>query len=126
MPTYVRSVLFRVVGAFAGMFLWVGFIIFFVANFDSTVVSFEDWVGVWMPLWLVTLVITVAVFFVRRRLGPGPGWGAYVIGAVAPFVGLFLNANMDGGGTLWFWLPVLAMVLVPLVTPGSQEAPEGS
>lgn len=56
----------------------------------------------------------MVVFLVRRRLGPGPGWGAFAVGVFAPFLGLLLNANLDGGGGMMFWLPVLFVVLVPL------------
>ena len=113
MSNYPRSVLFRLAGAFAGAALWLGLIVLALTNFDTPAGLPEELQATW-PFWLVAIVITVAVFLVRRRLGPGPGWGAFAIGAVAPFVGLVLNANMGGGGGLWFWIPVLFMVFVPL------------
>lgn len=123
MSTYVRSILFRVAGAFAGMSLWTGLIVLALANFDS-VQEFPDSLEVTWPFWAVALIITIGVYLVRRRLDPGPGWGAYVIGVMAPFVGLFLNANFSGAGGFWFWGPVLALILVPLASPRSKEASE--
>lgn len=111
--SYPRSVLFRLAGAFAGAALWFGLIVLALANFDSPVGLPEELRATW-PFWLVAILVTSGVYLVRRRLGPGPGWGAFAIGVVAPFIGLILNANMGGGGGLMFWLPVLALVLVPL------------
>lgn len=113
MSNYPRSVLFRLAGAFAGAALWLGLIVLALTNFDTPAGLPEELQATW-PFWLVAIVITVGVFLVRRRLEPGPGWGMFAIGVVAPFVGLVLNANMGGGGGLWFWIPVLFLVFVPL------------
>lgn len=125
MPNYLRSVLFRVAGALAGMSLWVGLIVLALANLDERG-PLPDSVSATWPFWLVTLAIAAGAFFVRRRLGPGPGWGAFAIGVFAPFVGLFINANLGDGGGLWFWLPVLVLIFVPLTSPGTREATGGS
>lgn len=113
METYIRSVLFRLAGAIAGAALWLGLIVLALANFDTPVGLPEDLRATW-PFWLVGLVVVVGVYLVRRRVGPGPGWGAFAIGFVAPLVGLFANANLGNGGGTWFWIPILVMVLVPL------------
>lgn len=113
METYIRSVLFRLAGAIAGAALWLGMIVLALANFDTPVGLPEDLRATW-PFWLVGLVVVVGVYLVRRRVGPGPGWGAFAIGFVAPLVGLFANANLGNGGGTWFWIPILVMVLVPL------------
>lgn len=125
MSTYIRSVLFRVAGAFAGMSLWTGLIVLALANFDSAQAA-PDSLQVTWPFWAVALAITGGVFLIRRRLDPGPGWGAFSIGVLAPFVGLFLNANFGGAGVFWFWAPVLVLVLVPLATPGTREQSDPS
>ncbi|HEX6221929.1 MAG TPA: hypothetical protein VF115_12615 [Acidimicrobiia bacterium] len=113
MSPYTRTLLFRIAGAFAGAALWLGLIVLALANFDTPVGFPEELQATW-PFWLVAIVITVGVFLARRRLGPGPGWGAFAIGVIAPFVGLIFNANFGGGGGLWFWLPVLVIIFVPL------------
>lgn len=120
MSNYPRSVLFRLAGAFAGAALWLGLIVLALANFDTPAALPEEFQATW-PFWLVAILITAGVFVVRRRLGPGPGWGAFAIGAVAPFVGLILNANMGAGGGLLFWIPVLLMVFTPLPRIGAGE-----
>lgn len=119
MSIYARSVLFRLAGALAGAALWLGLIVLALANFDTPTGLPEELRATW-PFWLVALVIAVGTFLVRRRLGPGPGWGAFAIGVVAPFVGLIFNANFGGGGGFWFWLPVLVIILVPLPRFGVQ------
>lgn len=119
MTQYPRSVLFRLAGAIAGAALWIGLIVLALANFDTPAGLPEEWRATW-PFWLVALAVTVTVFVVRRRLGPGPGWGAFAIGAVAPFIGLLINARLGGGGGLWFWLPILLIVLVPLPAIGGE------
>jgi hypothetical protein len=113
MSHYSRSVLFRLAGVIAGGSFWFGMIVLALANFD-TPAGFPEELRVTWPFWLVALIVVVAVFLVRRRLGPGPGWGAFLIGALAPFVGLILNARLDSGGFLWFWLSIAVIVLVPL------------
>lgn len=120
MSSYPRSVLFRLAGAFAGAALWLGLIILALTNFDTPAGLPEELQATW-PFWLVALLMTVGTFLVRRRLGPGPGWGAFAIGVVAPFIGLILNANMGGGGGLWFWIPVLLLIFVPLPRLGDRE-----
>jgi len=119
-PTYPRSVLFRLAGAFAGAALWLGLIVLALTNFDTPAGLPEELQATW-PFWLVAVLTTGGVFLVRGRLGPGPGWGAFAIGVVAPFVGLILNANMGGGGGLFFWIPVLVMVFVPLPRTGARD-----
>lgn len=121
MSTYPRSVLFRIAGAFAGAAFWLGLIVLALTNFDSPAGLPEEIRATW-PFWVAAVVITVGVFLVRRRLGPGPGWGAFALGAVAPFVGLILNANMGGSGGLWLWIPVLLMVFIPLPRFGVRES----
>ena len=118
--TYPRSILFRLAGAFAGAALWLGLIVLALTNFDTPAGFPEELQATW-PFWLVAVLITVVVFLVRRRLGPGPGWGAFAIGVVAPFAGLILNANVGGGGGLWFWIPILVMVFVPLPGLGAGD-----
>lgn len=122
METYIRSVLFRLAGAIAGAALWLGMIVLALANFDTPVGLPEDLRATW-PFWLVGLVVVVGVYLVRRRVGPGPGWGAFAIGFVAPLVGLFANANLGNGGGTWFWIPILVMVLVPLPSAAHTAAP---
>jgi len=117
---YPRSVLFRLAGGFAGAALWLGLIVLALTNFDGPAGLPEELQATW-PFWVVAVVITVGVFIVRRRLGPGPGWGAFALGVVAPFVGLILNANTGGGGGLWFWIPVLLMVFVPIPRIAARE-----
>lgn len=112
MSDYPRSVLFRVAGVIAGGSFWIGLIVLALANMD-TPLEFPDELRATWPFWLVMVAVTVAVFFVRRRLDPGPGWGSYSIGLIAPFLGLLLNAQIGGGGA-WFWLPVVFLVLIPL------------
>ena len=119
MTQYPRSVLFRLAGAIAGAAVWIGLIVLALANFDTPAGLSEEWRATW-PFWLVALAVTVTVFVVRRRLGPGPGWGAFAIGAVAPFIGLLINARLGDGGGLWFWLPILLIVLVPLPAIGGE------
>jgi hypothetical protein len=119
MTQYPRSVLFRLAGAIAGAAVWIGLIVLALANFDTPAGLPEEWRATW-PFWLVALAVTVIVFVVRRRLGPGPGWGAFAIGAVAPFIGLLINARLGDGGGLWFWLPILLIVLVPLPAIGGE------
>jgi hypothetical protein len=120
MSNYPRSVLFRLAGAIAGAGLWLGLIVYALANFDSPAGLPEELQATW-PFWLVTLVVTVAVFLIRRRLGPGPGWGAFLLGSVAPFIGLLLNARMtENGGAIWFWIPIAVIVLIPLPRFGSR------
>jgi hypothetical protein len=116
MPSYPRSVLFRTAGVIAGGSFWLGMIVLALANFDTPAGFPEELRATW-PFWLITLAITAAVFFVRRRLGPGPGWGAYAIGLIAPFFGLLLNARLTDGGA-WFWLPIIVLVLSPLPSFG--------
>lgn len=123
MSHYARSVLFRLAGAIAGGAFWFGLIILALANFD-TPAGFPEELRVTWPFWLVTLIVLVGVFVVRRRMGPGPGWWAFFIGAFAPFVGLILNARINSGGFLWFWLSIAVIVLIPL--PASRRyAPAG-
>ena len=122
MTQYPRSVLFRLAGAVAGAAVWIGLIVLALANFDTPAGLSEEWRATW-PFWLVALAVTVTVFVVRRRLGPGPGWGAFAIGAVAPFIGLLINARLGDGGGLWFWLPILLIVLVPLPAIGGEARP---
>ncbi len=121
MSSYPRSVLFRLAGALAGAALWLGLIVLALTNFDTPAGVPEELQATW-PFWLVAVLITGVAFLVRRRLGPGPGWGAFAIGVVAPFIGLILNANIGGGGGLLFWIPVLVMILVPLPQFGQTEA----
>lgn len=121
MSSYPRSVLFRLAGALAGAALWLGLIVLALTNFDTPAGVPEELQATW-PFWLVAVLITGVAFLVRRRLGPGPGWGAFAIGVVAPFIGLILNANIGGGGGLLFWIPVLVMILVPLPRFGQTEA----
>ena len=111
MSGYPRSVIFRFVGAIAGTTLFLGLIVLALTNFDTPASFPEEFQATW-PFWLITLGITVAVFFVRRRLGPGPGWGSYAIGLLAPFFGLLVNARTGSG--MWFWVIVVALVVVPL------------
>lgn len=120
---YRRSVLFRFAGVLAGMSLWTGLIVYALINLDSEQ-GLPNSLEVTWPYWFVAVAITLGVFLVRRRLGAGPGWGAFVIGVIAPFVGLLLNANFGGG--IWFWVPVLVLVLVPLATSDDEEVPESS
>jgi len=119
MTQYPRSVLFRLAGAIAGAAVWIGLIVLALANFDTPAGLPEEWRATW-PFWLVALAVTATVFVVRRRLGPGPGWGAFAIGAVAPFTGLLINARLGDGGGRWFWLPILLIVLVPLPVLGGE------
>ncbi|HJQ77579.1 MAG TPA: hypothetical protein VJ948_10020 [Acidimicrobiia bacterium] len=116
METYIRSVLFRLAGAIAGGAIWIGLIVLALANFDTPVGLPEDLRATW-PFWLVALVVVLVVYLVRRRIGPGPGWGAFGIGFFAPLVALFANANLGDGGGIWFWIPIVVMVLVPLPIP---------
>lgn len=88
-------------------------IVLALANFDTPVGLPEDLNATW-PFWLVAIALTVAVFFALRRLGPGPGWPSFLIGFVAPFLGLLLNARIGGGGGIWLWLPIVLLVLIPL------------
>lgn len=111
MDGYLRSVIFRFIGAIAGMALWLGLIVLALTNFDTPAGLPEEIRATW-PFWLVTILVTVAVFFALRRLGPGPGWGAFALGVIAPFLGLLLNAQT--GNAMWFWLVVAFIVLVPL------------
>lgn len=122
MSSYPRSVAFRVAGVIAGGSFWIGLIVLAVANMD-TPVGFPDELRATWPFWLVALAVTLTVFFVRRRLGPGPGWGSYAIGLIAPFIGLLVNARVGGGGS-WFWLPVVFLVLVPLPALGRRPSRE--
>ena len=125
MSSYHRSVLFRLAGAIAGAAVWIGLIVLALANFDTPVGPSEELRATW-PFWVIALAVTLAVFFFRRRLGPGPGWGAFALGFIAPFLGLLINANVGGGGGLWFWLPVALIVLLPLPSfgrvPGAKES----
>jgi hypothetical protein len=116
METYLRSVLFRLAGAIAGAAVWIGLIVLALANFDTPVGVPEELRATW-PFWLVALSVVGGVYLVRRRLGPGPGWGAFAIGFLAPLLGLLANANLGGGGGLWFWIPIAVLVLIPLPTP---------
>lgn len=116
METYIRSVLFRLAGAITGAAVWLGLIVLALANFDTPVGLPEDLRATW-PFWLAALVVLIVVYLVRRRLGPGPGWGAFAIGFIAPLVGLFANASLGDGGGTWFWIPIVVMVLVPLPSP---------
>ena len=111
MDGYPRSVLFRFLGAVAGMALWLGLIVLALTNFDTPAGLPEELSATW-PFWLAAIAVTVGVFFALRRLGPGPGWGAFALGVIAPFLGLLLNAQT--GDPMWFWLVVAAIVLVPL------------
>jgi hypothetical protein len=112
--------LFRLAGAFAGAALWLGLIVLALTNFDTPAGVPEELEATW-PFWLVAVLMTVGVFLVRRRLGPGPGWGAFGIGVIAPFIGLILNANMGGGGGVLFWIPILVLILIPLPRFGPKE-----
>lgn len=112
MSHYPRSVVFRVLGVVAGGAIWFGLIVLALANFDTPVGFPEEMKVVW-PFLLVALALIVSTFFVRRRLGPGAGWGAFMMGVMAPFVGLVANANLGDGGWLWFWVPILVVVLLP-------------
>lgn len=112
MSTYLRSVGFRLAGAVAGGALWVGLIVWALANFDSPVGLPDSLQATW-PFWVIAGLIAVGTYLVRRRLGPGPGWGMFFIGVFAPFVGLSLNARV-GDGALWFWLAVAIVILIPI------------
>lgn len=119
MDGYTRSVLFRFSGAIAGMALWLGLIVLALTNFDTPAGLPEEFRATW-PFWLVAILITVGVFLALRRLGPGPGWGAFAVGVVGPFLGLLLNAQT--GNPMWFWLVVGFIVLVPLPRRRPTEA----
>lgn len=116
MNGYPRSVLFRFLGALAGAALWLGFIVLALTNFDSPAGLPEELQATW-PFWLVAIVVTIGVFFLRRRMGPGPGWGMFAMGVFIPFVGLLVNARSGNG--MWFWLIVAGLVLIPL--PGRKR-----
>ena len=96
-------------------------IVLALANFDTPVGPLEELNATWL-FWLVAIAVTVAVFFALRRLGPGPGWPSFLVGFVAPFLGLLLNARIGGGGGIWFWLPIVVLVLVPLPQQRSSTA----
>lgn len=113
MRGYPRSVLFRFLGALAGVALFLGLIVLALANFDTPAGVPEEFNATW-PFWLVVVLVTGAVFLLRRRLGRGPGWGAFVIGVAGSFLALIVNART--GNALWFWLILAAMILIPYPT----------
>lgn len=115
MADYPRSVLFRFAGAIAGAAVWLGLIVLALTNFDTPAGLPEEISATW-PFWLVAAVVVVIVFLVRRRLGPGPGWGAFVIGFIAPFFALLANAQTTNA--VWFWIVLAAFILVPLPSLG--------
>lgn len=115
MADYPRSVLFRFAGVIAGAAVWLGLIVLALTNLD-TPAGFPDQVSATWPFWAVAAVVLVIVFFVRRRLGPGPGWGAFIIGFIAPFFALLANAQMSNG--IWFWVILAVFILVPLPSLG--------
>ena len=118
MTKYVRSVLVRFAGAMAGAAIWLGLIVLALANFDQPVGFVEDLEATWV-FWVIALAIVFIVLFALRRAEPGPSWGSFAIGFIAPLIGLILNANVGSGGGWWFWLPVLALVFVP--RPGTRR-----
>lgn len=120
MSTYLRSVLFRLAGAFAGGAAGLGVIVLALTNFDTPASLPEEIRATW-PFWLVAVLVVAVVFVVRRRLGPGPGWGTFAIGFLAPIAGLFVNANVGDGGGLGFWIPIVVLLLVPIPRTSSPE-----
>ena len=111
MSGYPRSVLFRFLGVLAGSALWLGLIVLALANFDSPAGFPEDLQATW-PFWLVAVLVTAGVYLLRRRLGPGAGWGSFALGILASFLALLVNART--GAAVWFWLILAVAVLVPL------------
>lgn len=111
MDGYPRSVLFKFLGVVAGLALFFGLIVLALTNFDTPAGLPEEFRATW-PFWLVSLAVVVGVFVSLRRLGPGPGWGAFVIGVGAAFLALMINART--GNPMWFWVVLAAAVLVPL------------
>ncbi|HEU4319865.1 MAG TPA: hypothetical protein VFS66_07255 [Acidimicrobiia bacterium] len=113
MPGYLRSVLFRFLGALAGVALFLGLIVLALTNFDTPAGLPEEFNATW-PFWLAVVLVTGGVFLLRRRLGAGPGWGAYAVGVAGAFLALILNART--GNALWFWLILAAVILIPYPT----------
>lgn len=118
MNGYPRSVLFRFLGVITGLALFLGLIVLALTNFDTPAGLPEEFQATW-PFWLVALLITVGVFVALRRLGPGPGWGAFALGIVASFLALMLNART--GDAMWFWIVLAVVVLVPLPSRRTAE-----
>ena len=113
MNGYLRSVIFRFMGALTGAALFIGLIVLALTNFDTPAEPPEEFSATW-PFLLVVVLVTGGAFFLRRRLGSGPGWGAFAVGVVGAFVALFANARTDN--VIWFWLILAAIILVPYPT----------
>lgn len=114
MNGYLRSVGFRFAGVIAGGALWLSLIVWALSAWGGPS-GLPETIEVTWPFWVVAFVVTVAVFLIRRRLGPGPGWGMFLIGAAAPFVALSVNARF-ADGAIWFWAVLALVVLLPLPT----------
>lgn len=111
---YLRSVLFRLAGALVGALLFAGMLLFLFVPFFTAATESPDGPGImaWIP-WLAALGITVGVYFVRRSLGPGPGWATFAAGLVIGWIGFVVVPNAGP----WLWLAVLALILVPMPAP---------
>lgn len=115
--SYFRSVFLRAAGAVVAIAVWLGLIVFALANLDTGLPASEGLAGGW-PFWLVAVLITVGVALWLRRLGSGPRWGHFFLGLLIPEVAFFLNRLASVEISLVFWVTVLLLAVLPL--PGGR------